>query len=138
MRPATTAIMPNSSSKPARSRWIAALGVLLIAGALAIRFASQQVMVFLVTYGDDILAACAVYLILGAACRTLAGWKVLLITLAVMWGFQVAELFHPAWMGPYWARLRFEWSDIASLAFGALIGFGAESLFSHLTRRPIM
>lgn len=115
-----------------RSRWIAALGGVMVVGALSIRFAPQAVMVFLVTYGDDILAALAAYLFIGAACRTLAPWKVLALTLLVMWSFQVAELFHPAWMGPYWARLRFEWSDIASLAVGAGIGFASEALLARL------
>jgi hypothetical protein len=127
----------NSTSNPRpipRSRWIAALGLLLVAGALAIRFAPQVVMQFLVTYGDDILASTAAYLFIGAACRRLAGWKALLLTLAVMWGMQVAELFHPAWIGPYWARLRFEWSDIASLAAGACLAFGVERFLVHLSR----
>ena len=100
----------------------------MIASALAIHFATQAVMAFLVTYGDDILAALGVYLLARAAWPRLAGWKVLLITLLAMWAIQVAELFHPAWMGPYWARLRFEWSDIASVTVGALIGFGAEKV----------
>jgi hypothetical protein len=117
-----------------RSRWIVLPGVLLAAGAIAIRFAPQFVMMILVTYGDDVLVAFAAYLFIGAACRKMAGWRVLLISLALLWSFQVAELFHPAWMGPYWARLRFEWSDMASFAVGAGIGFGLENILITLSR----
>lgn len=120
-----TSITDNAQPVP-RSRWIAVPGVILAAGAIAIRFAPEFVMMVLRTYGDDVLVAIAAYLFVGAACRGMTGWKVLLISLGLLWSFQVAELFHPAWMGPYWARLRFEWSDMACFAVGVGIAFGAE------------
>jgi hypothetical protein len=116
----------TNSHGPIRSRWIAALALALAASAFAIRFAPDFVMMVLRTYGDDVLVAVAAYLLIGAACRGLAGWKVLLITLALTWAFETAHLFRPAWMGPLWARLQFEWSDMASFGVGALVAFGIE------------
>ncbi len=118
-----------------RSRWIILPALVCVASAFTIRFASDWVLMVLRTYGDDFLIALAAYLLVGAAFRRTASWKVLAISLGIMWAIQVAELFHPAWMGPYWARLRFEWSDMASFAVGAGIGFGADVLWRAAAAR---
>lgn len=121
MTSSTKLVQPSS-----RSRWIVLPALILAACAFAIRFAPDLVMMVLRTYGDDVLVAVAAYWMVGAVGPRMAAWKVLLISLLLLWAFQTAELFHPAWMGPYWARLRFEWSDMASFALGAAIGFGSE------------
>jgi hypothetical protein len=127
---------PDRSAHP-RTRWLIVPALAFVASAAAIRFAPDVVVRFLRGAGDNILVALAAYLVIGAVLPRLSGWKVLALTLLVTWGIQVAELFHPAWLGPFWARLRFEWSDIASSTLGGMIGFGGEIALSMFNRPPV-
>ena len=126
----------------------AAVHAVLLLATIALGLASRRwgaaLPGFVAAYAGDTLWAMAVYWTLALVAPRIAGVQRAFLALAISFGVEVSQLFHPAWLdalrrtrvGGWLLGFGFLWSDLACYSAGVALAATIDRLARGAPRRP--